>query len=178
MAKVTNLRVHPLPYLLRIIAHLLTEKSQLSVTERRTQVLQFHLCPDSSFSEFSAPTVEDVTACVRSSPNKQCTSDPLLTWFLKVAIDTPAPFLTTLPSAFLAGRGGGELPPSWKCAIILPHPMRSELDQTEVVRNFRPVANLPFLSKLLENMMNRQLIAYLTWNELTTPLGLSGGPFY
>lgn len=56
--------------------------------------------------------------------------------------------------------------------------MRSELDQTEVVRNFRPVANLPFLSKLLENMMNRQLIAYLTWNELTTPLGLSGGQFY
>ena len=54
-----------------------------------------------SMTKFSAPTIGEVKAIVRSSPNKQCATDPLPTWLLKDSIDTLAPFLTALLSTSL-----------------------------------------------------------------------------
>ena len=53
----------------------------------------------------------------------------------------------------------------WKHAIVLPHLKKVGLDET-VPSNYRPVANLPFLSKVLERIANHQLKVYLEIHNL------------
>lgn len=86
----------------------------------------------------------------------------LPTWLLEYAIDTIAPFLTKLLAASLES---GEFPQPWKHAIIRPHLKRPGLNPMEA-SNYRPVANLLFMSKLLEMVANRQLVDYLARNGL------------
>lgn len=58
-----------------------------------------------SSSVFKAPTILEVIACVRASPNKQCLFDPLLTWLLEDAIVTLDLFLTVLlPLSLSSGK--------------------------------------------------------------------------
>lgn len=50
-------------------------------------------------------------------------------------------------------------------AITHPRLKRLGLNHTNAA-NYRPVANLPFLSKLLERMVNKQFVMYLAQNGL------------
>lgn len=99
-----------------------------------------------SLDVFTPPTLEEVVSSVQASPQKQCSLDPLPMWLLKDTITTLAPFLTALMSAALSD---GELPQPWKHSLIRPHLKKSGLDPKDPA-SYRPVANLPFLSKLLE----------------------------
>lgn len=99
-----------------------------------------------SLDVFTPPTLEDVISSVKASPLKECSLDPLPMWLLKDTISTLAPFLTVLMAAALSE---GEFPQPWKHALIRPHLKKSDLDPDDPA-NYRPVANLPFLSKLLE----------------------------
>ena len=111
---------------------------------------------------FVPPSISDVVRMVKSSPSKQCQADPLPTWLLKESIDILAPFLTVLLSTSLRN---AEVPATWKHAVVLPLLKSPGLDCAEV-RNFRPVSNLPFLSKLLERVVNSQIVAHLMNNDL------------
>lgn len=111
---------------------------------------------------FSSPTQAEVVDTIRSMPNKQCSSDPLPTWLLKASLEVLAPFLTTLLEKSLKS---GEFPEAWRHAIIHPHLKRVGLNCAEV-KSYRPVSNLPFLSKVLERLVNKQLVAHLDSNRL------------
>lgn len=129
----------------------------------------------SSLTVFSTPTIAAVTAMVRSSPNKQCQTDPLPMWLLKDSIDTLAPFLTSLLAKSLTS---GEFPSSWKHAIVRPHLKRAGVDETDV-SNYRPVSNLPFLSKVLETC--EQAVGCLSgkeWLNAEKPVCLLTRTFY
>ena len=101
-------------------------------------------------SAFSAPTLEEVTAVVRSSPNKHCSTDRLPTWLLKESIAELASFLTTLVTASLET---GEFPSTWRHAIIHPHLKKSGLDPSDF-NNYRP----------LEKLVNKRLVGHLCEN--------------
>jgi Reverse transcriptase (RNA-dependent DNA polymerase) len=53
---------------------------------------------------------------------------------------------------------------SQKIAVILPLLKKNGLDSTQP-SNFRPIANLPFMSKILERIVDHQLTAHLTRNN-------------
>lgn len=101
---------------------------------------------------------------MKRSASKQCQSDPLPTWLLKQSGDMLAPFITSLLKASLVT---GEFPAPWKEAVILPPPRLKRLgvDYTEV-KNYWPVSNLPYLSKLLERVINDQTVTHLRANGL------------
>jgi hypothetical protein len=63
----------------------------------------------------------------------------------------------------------GVFPDEMKLALVTPLLKKSSLDP-EVLGNFRPVSNLSFLSKLLERVVARQLIAYLEQRSLLVPV--------
>lgn len=73
----------------------------------------------SSFSEFSALSTEEVIAIFRSLPNKQGILDLLRVWLLKEVVEMLAPFLTILLSTSLRTV---KFPSSWKYAVVVhPH---------------------------------------------------------
>ena len=59
----------------------------------------------------------------------------------------------------------GVVPDSFKSAQVIPLLKKPSLDSS-VLANFRPVSNLPFLSKVLERVIHMQLSAYINSNNL------------
>jgi len=122
--------------------------------------------PDCQFSEFRALTIADVTAAVRLLPDKQCSSDPLPTRLLKTSIDVLAPFLVEL---FNRSITSGVVPAVFKSAYVTPLLKKPDADSTDV-KFYRPISNLSVLSKLLERLVAKQLLEYLTLSSLLPDL--------
>ena len=57
-------------------------------------------------------------------------------------------------------------PASCKSSIIIPLIKKTGLD-SEVLKNYRPVSNLSFLSKIIEKVISTQLVTYIVDNGLT-----------
>ena len=60
----------------------------------------------------------------------------------------------------------GIVPSNFKKAIIRPLLKKENLDQNEL-KNYRPVSNLSFLSKILEKVVMKQLIEHIELNHLS-----------
>ena len=101
-------------------------------------------------------SIEDVITGVRASPSKQCASDPLPTWLLKEAITMLTPYITTIFNSSITER---HFPRTWRHAIVTPLLKKAGLNESSSL-SYRPVSNLPFLSKVFERIVNRQLIGY------------------
>ena len=105
-------------------------------------------------------SIIDVVAAVRALPDKQCLSDPLPTKLLKDNDEVFAPFLIELFNRSLA-LGAIHI----QVSRVTPSLKKAELDPTDV-KSYRPISNLSVLSKLLERLIDRQLLDYLTSSKL------------
>ena len=59
----------------------------------------------------------------------------------------------------------GIFPASFKAAVVKPL-LKKPCLNSEILKNFRPVSNLPFLSKLTEKVIARRLFAHLQDNGI------------
>ena len=59
----------------------------------------------------------------------------------------------------------GVVPKCFKAAVIKPLLKKSNLDPNSM-KNYRPVSNLPFISKLLERVVTEQLVIHQNENRL------------
>jgi hypothetical protein len=109
------------------------------------------------FADYRTLTVDDVIAAVRLLPDKQCTSDPMSTRLLKENVYDLAPFLVELFNRSLVL---DIVPESFETAYITPLLKKCDLDPADV-KSYRPISNLPVLSKLLERLFARQLLDYI-----------------
>ena len=107
-------------------------------------------------------SVENVIKAIKSASSKQCATDPLPTWLLKDSIAVLAPYITSLFNTSLTN---GYFPTQWKNAIVKPLIKKAGLDAT-LTSNYLPVSNLPFLSKMLERIVQRQLTNHLNRHNL------------
>ena len=62
----------------------------------------------------------------------------------------------------------GVVPHAFKVAQVSPKLKKACLDQN-ILGNYRPISNLPFLSKVLERVVAACLVAYLEENKLSEP---------
>ena len=62
----------------------------------------------------------------------------------------------------------GSFPTAFKTAIVCPLLKQNNLDPNDL-KNYRPVSNLPFISKLLEKTVLQQLNNHLSNNSLLHP---------
>ena len=76
---------------------------------------------------------------------------------LKQAMTTLAPYVTNIFNSSLAQ---GYFPHTWRHVIVTPLLKKAGLDES-LLSSYRPVSNLPFLSKVLERIVNRQIVGYL-----------------
>ena len=118
--------------------------------------------PKDAFSEFCLLSEHDVIKTVNTSSTKSCELDILHTCFVKDNITVLAPFLTCIFNSSLLS---GVVPQGFKCTFVRPLLKKVGLDHN-VLKNYRPVSNLSFLSKTLERLVARQLHKYLSRNHL------------
>jgi len=119
-----------------------------------------------TLNEFCTLSVDDVTSSVRQLPDKSSAADPIPTLVLKQTIDLLAPFVAELFNRSLAA---GHFPGRFKDAFVTPIVKKAEFDPTEAC-SYQLISNLPVLSKLLERLVARQLMNYLTFSDLLPPL--------
>ena len=116
----------------------------------------------SELLQFKEVTLEEVTSIIRSSPSKQCSFNPLPTWLLKDCVVVLASFITKTMNISLSL---GCFPSTWKYTIVSPLLKKVGLDESFPV-NYRPVSNVPCLSKVLERIVHRQTTTYLLQHQL------------
>ena len=115
-----------------------------------------------SLSNFPPATEAEIRKLVTQSPSKSCGLDPIPTWLLKENLDTLLPLLTQIVNSSLSA---GDVPDSMKEAIVTPLLKKSNLDP-ELLKNFRPVSNLSFVSKLVERVVADRLTSHMQENGL------------
>lgn len=109
------------------------------------------------------PTTEDeVRKIITNSPSKSCELDPLPTSLLKQCLEALLPLITLIMNKSLAE---SKVPLWFKKANVKPLIKKSGLDKEEL-KNYRPVSNLPFLSKILEKIVSKRLELHLQANSL------------
>jgi len=102
-------------------------------------------------------TPDEVRKIITESKATSSSLDPIPTPFLKVFIEFLLPILTHIINiSFKVGTVPGEL----KMALIIPLLKKLGLD-LEVLKNVRPVSNLPYLSKLLERVAAKRLLHHM-----------------
>jgi len=124
--------------------------------------------------QWTVVTVDEVEKLIGSALNKTCQLDPAPTWLVKDMRGLLSPFFALLFNRSLAS---GVFPTEFKEAIVRPLLKKAGLDAADM-KNFRPVSNLSFLSKLLERIVQKQMQAFLDSNGLMPVLQSAYRPFH
>ena len=112
-----------------------------------------HPFTPATFSTFQPVSESDVKKCILQSAPKTCDLDPIPTPLLIECLDSLLPSLTAL---FNSSLSSGVFPQTFKTAIVTPLLKKPSLDPNEL-KNYRPVSNLCFISKILEKLVLSQL---------------------
>jgi hypothetical protein len=118
--------------------------------------------PLASFGPVSQDYVKKL--CLQCSP-KSCELDAIPTHLLFQCIDDVLPHITHVINTSLCS---GHVPEIFKSAVVRPLIKKPSLDKN-VLKNYRPVSNLSFLSKLLERTVLEQILEHLKKNHLLNP---------
>ena len=104
---------------------------------------------------------QDEVKVILNKMSKSCKLDPLPLWLVKECIDEFLPIVTNIINLSLTQ---GEVPLKLKHAVVKP--LLKKLDLDLVMKNYRPVSNLPFLGKALEAAVIMQYEEHLKENNL------------
>ena len=99
------------------------------------------------------------------SATKSCTLDPIPTHVLKDHDSSLVPIITKMVNISMSS---GTVPPSVKMALVTPLLKKSTLDPN-ILKNYRPVSNLPYLSKVLERIVLQRMLDYLNITNQQEP---------
>ena len=121
--------------------------------------------PNQLLDNFSEIETKEVEKVIKSLSNATCILDPLPTTILKCCLDSLLPIITTITNMSLTT---GEFPEALKEAIIRPRLKKQNLD-INTLKNYRPVSNISFLSKVIEKCAINQLTKHMDNNNLHEP---------
>lgn len=105
------------------------------------------------FNRFGSLTDDDVLGLISKSATKSCSMDPGPTSIIKEHRRILLPLIRDIVNTSLQT---GELPDSMKLAKVKPLIKKAGLDNL-IKKNFRPVSNLTYLSKLIEGAVVVQM---------------------
>lgn len=113
-------------------------------------------------SVFPKITETELKNIIIISPSKTSSLDTLPTPILKKYINLFICFLTSFFNLCLTL---GEFPACFKHAMVFPILKKANCDGNDV-KNYRPISNLLFISKIMERVVLRVLLDHLTKNNL------------
>ena len=107
-------------------------------------------------------TEEEIKNIVLAAKNSTCELDSLPTSLLKNCVD---PLLSSITKIMNLSLTTGTVPTHLKHAVVRPLLKKSNLDK-ETFKNYRPVSNHPFLSKVLEKLVPKRLLKHMNDHNL------------
>ncbi len=114
------------------------------------------------FFEFRTMTEEEIKKILTGCPSKSCALDPIPTWLVKLCAEELLPIITHVINLSLSQ---SLMPEEIKEALLNPLLKKASLDY-EILKHFRPVSNLAFLSKLIEKVVAAQFKDHIKSNNL------------
>ena len=131
-----------------LIYHIILKTFLISKLQFFSSYRKFSLCIDQCL--------------VLKSPTKSCALDPITTGLLKACIDSLVPVVTRIVNESLES---GTVCDILKQAVVTPLLKKPNLD-SNMLENYRPVSNLPFISNIIEKAVLTQLQEHLIGNGL------------
>uniref|UniRef100_A0A3B3DTS3 Reverse transcriptase domain-containing protein n=3 Tax=Oryzias melastigma TaxID=30732 RepID=A0A3B3DTS3_ORYME len=120
--------------------------------------LETSINPMAQFQPINSKELQDILCQLNSS---SCCLDILPTSFFKKVSKILEPALLQIVNLSLTS---GVFPEPLKTAVIKPLLKKDSLDKTQM-NNYRPISNLPFLSKIIEKAVFHQLNEFLINNN-------------
>ena len=114
-----------------------------------------------SFSEFRLLSETEVLELIKSCTKTICSLDPIPTKLFTECLDV---LLTAITKLINLSLESGCFPLLWKRALVKPLLKKDGLDP--IFKNYRPVSNLAYASKLVKTVFAKQLQHYLFSNDL------------
>ena len=111
------------------------------------------------FQEISEEKLESI---IKALPNKSSLLDPIPMWLFKHCLPELLPVLHYIVNESLRT---GKFPSALKEASIRPGLKKPSLDVDEL-KNYRPISNLTYLSKILEKVVHEQLYTFIDSNDM------------
>ena len=115
---------------------------------------------------FKPTTVSEIITVIRKSSKASCALDPIPANLLCDLLPVLAPVITHLVNAALSS---GIFPSQLKSAIVMPLLKKLGSD-VEVLKNYRPVSNLSFISKVIERVVASRILDHMRENNLLDPM--------
>jgi len=115
-----------------------------------------------TLQSFTPATEEEVRKIIMSSKSTSSSQDPIPTSLLKSAVDALIPIITKIVNLSLEN---AVMPMELKKAVILPLLKKVCLDK-EIFKNYRPISNLAFVSKVIERVVASRIKDHMDANML------------
>ena len=112
--------------------------------------------------QFQCVSVSDIKKLISNSATKSCELDPIPTSILKDCLPELLPIITSFINESLIS---GIVPAPLKEGILRPLLKKAGMNQNEL-KNYRPLMNLSFVSKILEKVVFQQILAHIDFNSL------------
>ena len=139
---------------IRMIQENVTLKADHNVPEDNPDAV------DDKLSVLVHATEDEVRRLIKKSPSTSCSFDPMPTWLLKEYLTCLLPTIT-----HIVNLSTGIVPTTNKSALLTPYLKTPSLDK-DVMKNFRPIFNLSFISKLTERVVLMRLIYHVSSGNL------------
>ena len=120
------------------------------------------IAPQEQLHRFTTIGQEELNKLIIASKPTTCLLDPIPTKLLKEVLPVvEEPLLNIINSSLFLGH----VPRIFKLAVIKPLIKKPQLDPNNLA-NYRPISNLPFMSKILEKVVSAQLCSFLQENDI------------
>ena len=130
---------------------------------------------DTLLDKFEPATQDEIMKIIKSSSKASCSLDPIPTRLLvDHFLPELLPVITDIVNSSLTS---GIFPDSMKTALVRPLLKKLSLNP-EIFKNFRPVSNLSFLSKIIEKVVANRLFQHMTANDLHDMMQSAYKPYH
>ena len=137
------------------------EKIRASITPP-SSLISTHMQSPPTLANFNRVSVSDICKLIKCSKRSSSPADPIPVPLLFTIIDWVCPSITHAINSSITS---GIVPSAFKAAIVRPI-LKKPGSDPELLSNYRPISLLPFLSKVLEKAVAKQLTAHLEKNNL------------
>uniref|UniRef100_A0A8C2JFA8 Reverse transcriptase domain-containing protein n=1 Tax=Cyprinus carpio TaxID=7962 RepID=A0A8C2JFA8_CYPCA len=132
-----------------------------NVDSTASNTLVLSIAPKDKLQCFTTIGQEELNKLITASKPTTCLLDPVPTKLLKELLPVAEKLLLNIINSLSLGH----VPKPFKLAVIKPLIKKPQIDPSELA-NYRPISNLPFMSKILEKVVSAQLCSYLQKNDL------------
>ena len=117
---------------------------------------------------FDRVTDPDLLKIISGMNKTTCSSDPFPTRLLMSHLHTIVPIIQHIVNLCLTT---GDFLISWKSSIVIPLIKKPGLGR-EMLKNYRPVSNLSFLSKVIEKLISIRILGHILDNNIVDNFNL------